>query len=151
VPDILEKQVRCPTCKTIISCTGSPGEIVRITCPSCGFLGKVTFPQAYNNSKKVIEIQHLTKTFGKFTAVQFIPLIIFPSILLAGLFWPIESIPSYLQPLSYIIPLRYGIDAERSIMLRGWGIGEIWVDILVLVLFALLTLSASVLLLKRKN
>ncbi len=84
-------------------------------------------------------------------AIQFIPLIIFPSILLAGLFWPIESIPSYLQPLSYFIPLRYGIDAERSIMLRGWGIGEIWVDILVLILFALLTLSASVLLLKRKN
>jgi ABC-2 type transport system permease protein len=84
-------------------------------------------------------------------AIQFIPLILFPSILLAGLFWPIESIPSYLQPLSYIIPLRYGIDAERSIMLRGWGIGEIWVDIIVLVLFALLTLSASVLLLKRRN
>jgi ABC-2 type transport system permease protein len=84
-------------------------------------------------------------------AIQFVPLILFPSILLAGLFWPIESIPSYLQPLSYIIPLRYGIDAERSIMLRGWGIGEIWIDIVVLVLFALLTLSASVLLLKRKN
>jgi ABC-2 type transport system permease protein len=84
-------------------------------------------------------------------AIQFIPLILFPSILLAGLFWPIESIPSYLQPLSYIIPLRYGIDAERSIMLRGWGIGDIWVDILVLILFALLTLSASILLLKRKN
>jgi ABC-2 type transport system permease protein len=84
-------------------------------------------------------------------AIQFIPLILFPSILLAGLFWPIESIPSYLQPLSYIIPLRYGIDAERAIMLRGWGIGEIWIDIVVLVLFALLTLSASVLLLKKKN
>jgi ABC-2 type transport system permease protein len=84
-------------------------------------------------------------------AIQFIPLILFPSILLAGLFWPVESIPSYLQPLSYIIPLRYGIDAERSIMLRGWGIGEIWVDIVVLVLFALLTLSASVVLLKRRN
>ncbi len=84
-------------------------------------------------------------------AIQFIPLILFPSILLAGLFWPIESIPSYLQPLSYMIPLRYGIDAERSIMLRGWGIGEIWVDILVLILFAVITLSASVLLLKRKT
>jgi ABC-2 type transport system permease protein len=84
-------------------------------------------------------------------AVQFIPLIIFPSILLAGLFWPIESIPDYLQPLSYFIPLRYGIDAERSIMLRGWGIGEIWVDITILIIFAFLTLTASVLLLKRKD
>ena len=77
MPDILEKQVRCPACKTIISCTGSPGEIVRITCPSCGFLGKVTFPQAYNNSTKVIEIQHLTKTFGKFTAVQDLDLTVY--------------------------------------------------------------------------
>jgi ABC-2 type transport system permease protein len=84
-------------------------------------------------------------------AIQFIPLILFPSILLAGLFWPIESIPSYLQPLSFFIPLRYGIDAERSIMLRGWGIGEIWGDVVVLIVFALLTLSASVLLLKKKN
>jgi ABC-2 type transport system permease protein len=84
-------------------------------------------------------------------AIQFIPLILFPSILLAGLFWPIESIPGYLQPLSYVIPLRYGIDAERAIMLRGWGFGEIWVDMCVLILFAILTLTASVLLLKRKN
>jgi ABC-type multidrug transport system permease subunit len=36
-------------------------------------------------------------------------------------------------------------------MLRGWGIGEIWIDILVLIVFAVLTLSASVLLLKRKK
>lgn len=84
-------------------------------------------------------------------AVQFIPLILFPSILLAGLFWPVESIPSYLQPLSYVVPLRYGIEAERSIMLRGWGLGEIWVDVMVLVIFAALTLSGSVLLLKRKQ
>jgi ABC-2 type transport system permease protein len=84
-------------------------------------------------------------------AIQFIPLILFPSILLAGLFWPIESIPNYLQPLSYVIPLRYGIDAERSIMLRGWGVGEIWLDIVILILFAVLTLSASIFLLKRKS
>jgi len=84
-------------------------------------------------------------------AIQFIPLILFPSILLAGLFWPIESIPSYLQPLSYVIPLRYGIDAQRSIMLRGWGLGEVWVDIVVLIAFAVLTLTGSVLLLKRKG
>jgi ABC-2 type transport system permease protein len=84
-------------------------------------------------------------------AIQFVPLILFPSILLAGLFWPIESIPSYLQPLSYIIPLRYGIDAQRSIMLRGWGLGQVWVDIVVLIVFAMLTITGSILLLKRKG
>jgi ABC-2 type transport system permease protein len=84
-------------------------------------------------------------------AIQFIPLIIFPSILLSGLFWPVESIPSVLQPLSYLIPLRYGIDAERAIMLRGWGVGEIWLDLVVLVVFAALTLGASILLLKKRK
>jgi ABC-2 type transport system permease protein len=84
-------------------------------------------------------------------AIQFIPLIIFPSILLSGLFWPIESIPSVLQPASYLIPLRYGIDAERAIMLRGWGAGEIWIDVVVLVLFAVLMLGGSILLLKKRK
>ncbi|HVQ00444.1 MAG TPA: ABC transporter permease [Candidatus Thermoplasmatota archaeon] len=84
-------------------------------------------------------------------AIQFVPLILFPSILLAGLFWPIESIPSYLQPLCYIIPLRYGIDAERSIMLRGWGVGQVWMDIVVLLVFAMLTITGSIFLLKRKK
>lgn len=84
-------------------------------------------------------------------AIQFIPLIIFPSVLLAGLFWPIESIPGFLQPISYFIPLKYGIDAERSIMLRGWGIGQIWFEIMVLVGFAALTLAGSVLLLKKRD
>ena len=84
-------------------------------------------------------------------AVQFIPLIIFPSVLLAGLFWPVESIPKFLQPLSYFIPLRYGIDASRSVMLRGWGAGEIWVDLVILIAFAVLTLTGSMFLLKRRK
>jgi ABC-2 type transport system permease protein len=84
-------------------------------------------------------------------AIQFIPLIIFPSVLLAGLFWPVESIPSYLQPISYFIPLKYAIDAERGIMLKGWGIGDVWLDIAILVAFAILMLGASILLLKRRK
>jgi ABC-2 type transport system permease protein len=63
----------------------------------------------------------------------------------------VESIPSVLQSLSYVIPLRYGIDAERAIMLKGWGVGEIWLDLAVLVAFAALTLGASVLLLKKRK
>jgi ABC-2 type transport system permease protein len=84
-------------------------------------------------------------------AIQFIPLIIFPAVLLAGMFWPIESIPPILQPISYFIPLRYGIDAERSIMLRGWGIAQIWPQVLALIIFACITLGGSILLLKRRR
>jgi len=34
----------------------------------------------------------------------------FPMIFLCGLFFPIERLPIFLRPLSYIIPLTYGVD-----------------------------------------
>lgn len=34
----------------------------------------------------------------------------FPMIFLCGLFFPIESIPLFLRPLSYLLPLTYGAD-----------------------------------------
>ena len=84
-------------------------------------------------------------------AIQFIPLVLFPSILLAGMFWPVESIPAFLQPISYCVPLRYGIDAMRSIMLRGWGLERIWPQVLALVLMACLTLGGAILQLRRRR
>ena len=70
VRGITQKQVRCPTCNSILSCSGDSGEIVKITCPYCGTIGKVTFEQTFDSSTKIVEIYHLTKTFGKFTAVN---------------------------------------------------------------------------------
>jgi ABC-2 type transport system permease protein len=84
-------------------------------------------------------------------AIQFIPLVLFPSILLAGMFWPVESIPQFLQPVSYCVPLRYGIDAMRSIMLRGWGLERIWPQVLALVLMACLTLGGAIIQLRRRK
>jgi len=84
-------------------------------------------------------------------AIQFIPLVLFPSILLAGMFWPVESIPAFLQPISYCVPLRYGIDAMRSIMLRGWGLDRIWPQVVALVLMACLTLGGAILQLRRRR
>jgi len=43
---------------------------VKVTCPVCGMLGQVTFEQTIDTSTTIVEIQHLTKTFGKFTAVD---------------------------------------------------------------------------------
>jgi ABC-2 type transport system permease protein len=38
----------------------------------------------------------------------------FPMIFLCGLFFPIESLPVWLQPLSYALPLTYGADVLRT-------------------------------------
>jgi ABC-2 type transport system permease protein len=82
-------------------------------------------------------------------AIQFFPLIVLPTFLLAGIFWPVEAIPQWLRPLSYLIPPSYAVDATRSVMLRGWGIGEIWVDIVALCGFAVAFLVVAILSLKR--
>jgi ABC-2 type transport system permease protein len=62
-------------------------------------------------------------------AIQFVALVIMPSLLLGGCFWPLESLPAWVRPLSYAIPPRYAAEAMRAVMLRGWGIGQIWVEL----------------------
>lgn len=83
-------------------------------------------------------------------AVQTIPLILFPSILLTGVFFPLEAIPSGLRPLSYAVPLTYAGDALHSIMLRGWGPAEIWLDLVALCVYAFLTLLGAAVLVRRQ-
>ncbi len=88
---------------------------------------------------------------NEFQAIQFIPLILFPSILLSGVFWPIEAVPSVLRPVSYFIPLTYAVEGMRSVMIRGWDIGGIWLQIGVLVLFACVMLILSAYSLRKRR
>jgi ABC-2 type transport system permease protein len=43
----------------------------------------------------------------------------FPMLFLCGLFFPISSLPSFLRPLSYMLPLTYGADILRGAVDRG--------------------------------
>lgn len=96
-----------------------------------------------------ILLSSLAKREGQ--AVQFIPFIILPVFLLSGVFWPIEAIPSWLRPLSYLVPPTYAVDACRAVILKGWGLDKIWIDVAVLVAFAALFLVMAALSLKRKK
>jgi len=88
---------------------------------------------------------------NEFQAVQFLPLILFPSILLAGVFWPLEAVPALLRPVSYFIPLTYAVDGCRSVMIRGWGIDQVWPQMAVLAVFAGIMLLLSAYSLKRRR
>jgi ABC-2 type transport system permease protein len=77
-------------------------------------------------------------------AIQFLPLIALPVLLLGGIFWPLEAIPSWLRPLSYAMPPTYAVNATRSVMLRGWGVGDIWVELVAMVGFTVAFLALSV-------
>jgi ABC-2 type transport system permease protein len=48
-------------------------------------------------------------------------LTLFPSIFLGGFFFPIEAMPSWLQAITYVIPLRYMLSVIRGITSRAWG------------------------------
>lgn len=83
-------------------------------------------------------------------AVQFIPLLILPQVFLDGMFWPVSTLPNYLQAFSYIMPLTYANDALQGIMVKGYGLGDVWLDIVVLLAFAVIMVAFSALSLNKR-
>jgi len=43
----------------------------------------------------------------------------FPMVFLCGLFFPIEKLPVFLKPLSYALPLTYGVDVLHGAVHGG--------------------------------
>jgi len=68
------KTVQCPSCKKVITATGNPGEIVKVTCPSCRAKGKVTFEKpVYRVTPEdglAIQVFNLRKEYGDLVAVN---------------------------------------------------------------------------------
>jgi ABC-2 type transport system permease protein len=56
---------------------------------------------------------------SEFQILQFIPIVIVPQGLLGGFFWPIDQLPSLLQPVARILPVTYAIDGLRQVMIAG--------------------------------
>ncbi len=61
-----------------------------------------------------------------------------PMMFVSGVFYPIETMPWILQKLAYIFPLTYLNDAMRGVMLKGQSLGDVWLDLVVLLGFTLL-------------
>ncbi|HHU82467.1 MAG TPA: ABC transporter permease [Firmicutes bacterium] len=58
----------------------------------------------------------------------------FPMIFLCGLFIPLDSLPVFLRPLSYLLPLTYGADLLKLAVGHG-GFIPVWLSLLVLVAY----------------
>ena len=80
--------------------------------------------------------------------IQFIPLVVVPQVFFSGLF-SIETMAEWLQPLSIIMPLTYGGEAIRDVMIQGDGWNDIYGNVLVLIGFSLLFMILNVLALKK--
>jgi ABC-2 type transport system permease protein len=79
---------------------------------------------------------------------QFIPLVIVPQIFFSGLF-NLDTMAEWLRSLSVVMPLTYGADALREIMIRGNGWEEIALDVYALLGFSLLFMILNVIALKK--
>jgi ABC-2 type transport system permease protein len=68
-----------------------------------------------------------------------------PSIFLSGFFFPIEAMPEVLQWISLIFPLRYYLVIIRALLLKGVGANALGDEIMALVIFGILIMSAAAL------
>lgn len=83
-------------------------------------------------------------------AVQMAPLIALPSMALSGMLVPVNSFPVFVQIIAKFIPLYYGNRIFEGIMLKGWSIIQLWPDILIITIMALLAFGLALITVKDK-
>ena len=86
----------------------------------------------------------------EFQAVQFMPLLVFPQIILGGLFMPRDQMPDVLYAISDWLPLSYAIDTINAVAAgdEGW---DVFGPLLVVVAFAIGSLVLASLTLRRRT
>jgi ABC-2 type transport system permease protein len=67
-----------------------------------------------------------------------------PMVLLSGFVFPIENMPAVIQPLTYLLPLRYFLVILRGIFLKGIGVATLWPEILALSAWGVVILLLAV-------
>jgi ABC-2 type transport system permease protein len=67
-----------------------------------------------------------------------------PAILLSGFVFPIHSMPTWIQALTYVNPLRYFLVVIRGIFLKGIGLDILWPQMAALCLLGICVMSLSV-------
>jgi drug efflux transport system permease protein len=67
-----------------------------------------------------------------------------PMLYLSGFIFPIENMPAAIQPITYLIPLRYFIIIVRGIFLKGVGVAVLWPEILALLAWGLIIVGLAV-------
>ena len=80
--------------------------------------------------------------------MQFIPIVVIPQIFFSGLF-NLETISEWLSWIGPFTPLYYAADALRDVMVRGYGWGDIYLDILVLAGFSVLFMTLNIFALRK--
>ena len=69
--------------------------------------------------------------------------LLMPVVMLSGMLFPVESMPTILQWISAVVPPRYYIEAMRKLMIMGVGIGEVAHEVAVLAVMTVVLLAIA--------
>jgi ABC-2 type transport system permease protein len=69
----------------------------------------------------------------EFQAVQFMPLVVAPQLLLCGLFVPRDDMAGWLQAISDVLPMSYSVEALTEVGMHAEPTGIMWRDLTVVV------------------
>ncbi len=69
--------------------------------------------------------------------------LLMPVVMLSGMLFPVESMPTILQWISAIVPPRYYIETMRKLMIMGVGIGEVAHEVAVLAVMTVVLLAIA--------
>lgn len=87
----------------------------------------------------------------EFQAVQFMPAFVLPQFLLCGLIVARGELPTVLRRLSDVLPLSYVVDAMNAVAGRADAVGDVLVDVAVLLGVCVLALAVGSLTLRRRT
>ncbi len=86
-----------------------------------------------------------TRAQSQFQAMQMTFFVFLPSILLSGFMFPFSGMPRPVQWLAEVLPLTHFLRLIRGVMLRGASLWELWPDVLALLAFTTVMMSAAIL------
>ncbi|MDT0460624.1 ABC transporter permease [Streptomyces sp. DSM 41527] len=88
---------------------------------------------------------------SEFQAVQFMPAVLMPQLLLCGLFTPRDTMQPALEKLSDILPMSYAVDGMNQVLTHPDLTGDFLRDVLVVSGCALLVLALGAATLRRRT
>lgn len=88
---------------------------------------------------------------SEFQAVQFMPAVIFPQLLLCGLFAPRDSMQPVLEYASNVLPMSYAVDGMQEVLVNTSVTADFSRDVAVVAGCALLVLTIGAATLRRRT
>lgn len=88
----------------------------------------------------------LISTFAQKQATALIisgMLLLLPTILLSGMAFPVENMPTFLQWVSCLIPTRWYIEAIRKLMIEGLPLSAVWQECTILTVMTVGLITAA--------